>query len=572
MFTMAQKNNYYKTGIVVVLMGVFFSAHAFAFNLERTLKDLKKHKAVSNELIVKQKEGNSKIQIKLFEFLDKKLGTNSVLSVSQFQLNPKLHKIILNKKADLKSALIALNQLKEVEYAEPNYILEVNNFRSNDPMFNQLWGMKNTGQRDVDGQYGKVDTDINVVPLWEKGITGSRDIKVAIIDTGVQWNHPDLKANIYTNPSEIDGNGIDDDGNGFVDDVHGWNFITNTGNSNDDHDHGTHCAGTIGGVGNNGIGVAGVNWAVSILPLKFLSADGSGTLEAAVEAIQYATLMQVNVMSNSWGGGGFSQTMYDAIEAASTKGILFVAAAGNDGKSNDSDPSYPASYENDNVVSVAAIDNAEKLAYFSNYGSKTVDVAAPGVNILSTVKDGKYVDFSGTSMATPHVSGVAALLFSANPSWTHSDVKQRLIATSKPVRVLRRKVASKGMVDAFNAYQNVIPPPTDPDESLWEDVSYSLESSHPYLSNAYDTFNINYPGAKYIRVHFAKIEVEEGYDKLELYSKSASGKKELVESFSGEATNYMSDYAEGGSFEINLTTDGSVDGYGFMIDRIQVIR
>ena len=218
----------------------------------------------------------------------------------------------------------------------------------------------------------------------------SANVLVGVIDTGVDYNHPDLAANIWTNPGEIAGNGIDDDGNGYIDDVHGYDFVNNDGDPMDDNGHGTHFSGTIGGVGNNGIGVAGVNWNVKIMALKFLDSGGSGSTANAVAGVQYATMMGVDVTSNSWGGGGFSQALYDAIDAAGAANIAFVAAAGNNGANNDTSPAYPAAYDLPNIISVAATDDNDELASFSNYGAASVDLGAPGVDILSTLPGNQY--------------------------------------------------------------------------------------------------------------------------------------------------------------------------------------
>ena len=232
---------------------------------------------------------------------------------------------------------------------------------------------------------------------------------VAIIDTGIDYTHPDLAANIWTNPGEIAGDGIDNDGNGYVDDVHGYDFVNNDGDPMDDHFHGTHTAGTVGAVGNNGVGVTGVNWQVKLMALKFLGASGSGSVSGAVSALEYAVTMGVRLSNNSWGGGGYSQALYDAIKNSQVIGHVFVAAAGNSGVNSDLQPAYPASYDLDNIISVAAIDSSDNLASFSNRGVVTVDLAAPGVAVLSTVLGGGYASYSGTSMATPHVTGAAAL-------------------------------------------------------------------------------------------------------------------------------------------------------------------
>jgi subtilisin family serine protease len=323
--------------------------------------------------------------------------------------------------------------------------------------------MKNTGQKDAEGSDGVAGADIGATKAWNLS-KGSSDVSVAVIDTGVDYTHEELKDNIFINTGEIAGNGKDDDGNGFIDDVHGWNFAGKNNDPMDDNKHGTHCSGTIGAKGDNGIGTAGVTWNVKILPIKFLTGSGSGTLADAVEAIKYATKMGVKLMSNSWGGGGFSQTMFDAIKAAETKGILFVAAAGNETNNNDTKATYPSGYKLENVISVAAIDNRDNLATFSNYGQKTVHIAAPGVKIYSTVpmSMGGYATFSGTSMACPHVSGAAALLWSTNKDWTYKQIKDRLLMTKDPVAGLKSKTYAGGRVNVYNAMMNNMKEPWNP--------------------------------------------------------------------------------------------------------------
>ncbi len=349
-----------------------------------------------------------------------------------------------------------------VEYVEPNYIYHTT-ATPNDSRYSQLWGMHNTGQTG-----GTADIDIDAPEAWSI-ITGGTTV-VGVVDTGVDYNHPDLANNIWTNPGEIAGNNIDDDHNGYIDDVHGINAITGSGNPFDDNAHGTHCSGTIGGVGNNGTGVAGVNWNVKIMGLKFLDANGSGSTDAAITAINYAVMMKnsgvnLRVLSNSWGGGGASQALQDAIEAANAAGILFVAAAGNDSSDNDAVPSYPANYDVANVISVAALDHNGNLASFSNYGRTKVHLAAPGVNIVSTTPNNTYSSYSGTSMATPHVSGVAALVANAEPGLTVAQLRQRILRTVTPLATMQGVVSTAGMLNAFNALTNAQspePPPTNP--------------------------------------------------------------------------------------------------------------
>ena len=330
----------------------------------------------------------------------------------------------------------------KIEYIEPNYMLQANE-TPNDPVYPQLYGLNNTGQTG-----GTVDADIDAPQAWDV-FTGSSSVLIGVIDTGVDYTHPDLAANIWTNPGEIPANNIDDDNNGYIDDVHGYDFVNNDGDPMDDHGHGSHCSGTIGGVGNNGIGVAGVNWNVKIMGLKFLSASGSGSTADAVEAINYATMMHVRLTSNSWGGGGFSQALLDAIDDADAAGILFVCAAGNASSNTDVTPNYPSTYPSPNIVAVAATDHNDNLASFSNYGATTVDLAAPGVNIVSTTPGNTYSTFSGTSMATPHVAGALGLVFGRFPNIAHSDAKNLILNFVDHKVSLAGKCVTGGRLNAF---------------------------------------------------------------------------------------------------------------------------
>ena len=379
-----------------------------------------------------------------------------------------------------------------VRSIEPDRVVTATATLPNDPSFNRLWGLNNTAQTG-----GLANADIDAPAAWDV-TTGSRSVVVAVVDTGIDYNHPDLAANVWRNPRETAGDGVDNDGNGFVDDVFGWNFATNTANVFDDNSHGTHVAGTIGAVGNNGSGITGVNWQVSIMGLKFLDASGSGTTSAAIAALNYATMMRrthgVNIVAtnNSWGGGGGSTALRDAITAGGNAGILCIAAAGNESSNNDSVGSYPANSVGPSGISVAATDSSNRLASFSNYGATTVQVAAPGVGIYSTTPNNSYASYSGTSMATPHVAGLVALMAAANPQATAAQIRSTIISTVTPVSGLAGKCSTGGVINAAAAVQAIRgttppPPPSaplEPNDSLATATAITLSSGTAAQSGA----------------------------------------------------------------------------------------
>ncbi len=321
----------------------------------------------------------------------------------------------------------------------------------NDPMFNEQWALNNIGQNG-----GKEKADIAALKAWLK-TTGSNKIVVAVLDSGVDYTHQDLVSNIWFRPATVPQ--YKDDELGTFNDEHGFNSAENESDPMDDNGHGTHCAGIIGAEGNNNEGIAGINWNVQIMPLKFLGRGGFGTTKDAIEAINYAIDrkqkgVNVRVISASWGSTQYSKALEDSIRAAGEAGILFVAAAGNDGSSNDKRPHYPSNYDLPNVISVAALDRNDQLASFSNFGTKTVHIAAPGKDILSTWLGDQYREASGTSMATPYVSGVAGLVLAAEPDLSVSKLRERLLKSVDKIDSLSDKVESGGRLNAAKALGN----------------------------------------------------------------------------------------------------------------------
>lgn len=457
---------------------------------------------------------------------------------------------------------LAVNPL--VDIVEPNYIYRANKL-SNDPMMEQLWGLRNIGQKDSSGKAGVAGIDVGVEQAWDIE-TGSDKMVVAVIDTGVDFNHPDLKDNLWTNEAEANGKpGVDDDGNGVVDDIHGYNAITGKGDAQDDQGHGSHCSGTIGAKGNDGKGIVGVNWDVKIMAVKFLSASGSGSLEDALKAIDYATKMGAKVLSNSWGGGGFSQTLLEAIKRSNEAGALFVAAAGNESNNNDARPTYPATYDVPNMISVAAIDNQGAKASFSSYGKRTVHVGAPGVNVYSST-GGAYDSWSGTSMATPHVAGVAALVWSHEPELTAIQLKERLLQTARPIAGLKGKTKTGAMVNAFNALTNRKPEPDANDPANWKAkvLDVAVESAHPYVKNTNEVYELKFDGMTEFALYFETFDTEASFDTVELFDSQGT----LLQKLSGNNDDSFSVPIKGGYVKIVFKSDTSVERNGWRVSKV----
>jgi subtilisin family serine protease len=440
------------------------------------------YEAVANEAIVRFRDGNV---LQLETFVNN--AVSLVNASTTRALLPGLNMYHFRSTTMSTEQLVkTLSQAPEVEYAEPNWIQKIQ-LTPNDPNFGQLWGLNNTGQT-VSGQVGIPGADIEAVQAWDVS-TGSSSIVVGVIDTGVDYNHPDLAANIWSAPAAfsvtVGGQTINCPAGS-----HGYNSITNTCTPLDDNNHGTHCSGTIGGRGNNGTGVAGVNWTTSIMGLKFLSASGSGDTANAIECIDFAIQAKqifgaganVQVLSNSWGGGGFSQALQDAITRSNNAAMLFVAAAGNSNSNNDVTANWPSNYPVANVLAVAATDNRDNKSSFSSFGATQVDLGAPGTGIVSTVRNGGFASFSGTSMATPHVAGAAALVLS-RCNLNTAALKANLMNNTDPIASLAGRTVTGGRLNVNRAIRACAGGGNPPTTIFFDD----FETNQGWTTNASGT-------------------------------------------------------------------------------------
>jgi large repetitive protein len=368
---------------------------------------------------------------------------------------------------DVKNAISLYMQDPAVEYAEPNYLKSYKSFTPtpvipNDPYFGDQWGLRNLGifPGSVAG------ADIRATEAWNIA-TGTGEVIIAVVDTGIDYDHPDLKDNIWTNPGETCNDGKDNDGNGFINDCRGWNFADKNNSPKDDSGHGTHVAGIIGAAGNNGSGITGVMWNVKLMPLRILNAEGTGTIADEIAAINYAVTMKnrgfnIRVINASFTGGSFSFAEFAAISAANDAGLLLVAAAGNNSgggmvHNNDMTPQYPANYSLPNVIAVGATDQKDHLAPFSNIGPTTVHVAAPGTFILSTIPS-NYGYSSGTSSSSPFVTGLAGLLWTAYPEFTYTQIRGSIFRYVDVLDSLRGQIATGGRINSFRAVSSLLAP------------------------------------------------------------------------------------------------------------------
>lgn len=423
------------------------------------------------KLIVKVREEATSEDL---EELNRRNGASTDKQIAP-NLAPGLHRVSLPRGLAVREAVGRYESNREViEYAEPDFLRFASNTPT-DPYYKNgsLWGLNNTSTSTA---------DIAAPEVWDQTTGNTSNPIVAVIDEGVDIYHPDLQANIWVNQKEKNGvSRKDDDGNGKVDDINGWNAYKNSPKVYEGRqdDHGTHVAGTIGAVGNNGTGVTGVNWQTDIMGCKFMGSAGGYTSDA-IECLDYVTVSGAKVSNNSWGGGGYSQALYDTIKKAGTNyGHIFVAAASNEGTNNDSTPVYPSSYGADdaatsstykttatpngfapldNVISVAATDKSDAKSSFSNYGLKSVDLGAPGSGIYSTLPEKGYGSYSGTSMATPHVTGTVGLVWAKNSGLTPTQVKSLILNNVDRISSMDQKTVSAGRLNAYKAV-NATPTP-----------------------------------------------------------------------------------------------------------------
>jgi len=431
-----------------------------------------------------------------------------------YKLVPGLTLVKLPENLSVENALVVFKNASGVLYAEPNYKIKLLSIIPNDTRFDELWGMHNTGQTG-----GTDNADIDAPEAWDFH-TGSTDIIVAVIDSGVDYTHPDLAANMWVNTGEIPGNGIDDDGNGYVDDVYGYDFADDDSNPKDYYFHGTHCAGTVGALGNNGEGVAGVCWTVKIMNLKIFPNYGEEWfISGAIEAIEYGVDKGAQVLSNSWGGGPYSESLKNAIQAADANGVLFIAAAGNEDSDNDQYPHhYPSGYDCNNIISVMATNHNDERWESSNYGPTSVDIGAPGTDILSTFPTYEtdemwewgfstyYETISGTSMATPHVAGACALVWSRNLALSHLEVKDIILNAADQIPALNGLCVTGGRLNVYNAITHTpalslskVDDVNDcvlPDDYITYTISYGNPITDPcdprYLGNVNNVVIVDY--------------------------------------------------------------------------------
>jgi len=494
------------------------------------------------------------------------LAEREGLELAELRNGERLAVLVSASPREESDVIAALDSDEATAYAEPQYIYHPS--RTVNDYGDYLWGMANTG---LGG--GIQGADIDAFAAWD--LSTGAGVVVAVIDTGVDVTHPDLVPNLWRNEGEIAGNGIDDDGNGYVDDVNGFDFVNRDGDPDDLDHHGTHVAGSVAARGDDGYGVPGVAFEAKVMGIKFMEGYRGGYSSMAAEAINYAVNNGAHIINASWGGPGSSSAIRNAIAYARSRGVLFVTAAGNEGRNNDSYSSYPANYSLDNIISVAASDRRDGLASFSNYGSDTVDLAAPGVDIVSTIPGETWGYMDGTSMASPYVAGAAALLKSIAPTMSVQELRLTLLSSVDPLGAGASGVATGGRLNARAALDLVAgdvggeeeePPPAEeepPSNADWRFVAFPVESPHPYENNFSGQIQVVAPeGATQMKLHFDRIDVEQNYDFVVV--RDEDGDK-LAE-WTGDLGAVVSPVFDTPSLRLLLFTDGSVTEWGLALE------
>lgn len=430
-------------------------------------------------------------------------------------------------------------------------------------LYDKQWNMANKLKVNPWGVPISTPGDINIETIWNEGKTGDEAIIVAVIDTGVDRRHPDLEKNIFINTREIPGNGVDDDGNGYIDDTNGWNFVGSSPNVDDPVGHGTHIAGIIGARRDNGFGIRGINNKVRILPVVYLDSKTHGNMQNAVDAIHYAVDMGAKIINASWGGGQWDE-LREAIQWAESKGVLCILSSGNDGENLDIYPYYPASFQLPNTIVVGSSSFDDAVTGDSNWGRRSVDIIAPGIEILSTLPGGQYGYMSGTSMAAPHVAGAAALLWSEHPLWTYKDVKKTLLLSSKLRSDYFNRVR-EGRLDLTAAMHEILRPEASIDE-LWQNQADGRSVS--YAKAGIYRLTLDVPGAKFLRVRLKPLTLTAG--KQRVIIEDARGNS--LQRFSSPEEDVVSEYVVGQQLVLKFIVDKDGDPLQAVVESIDFVK